>query len=124
MKQRRTKRQMPPPPAKTPDNRSARTTGFFSNIAQGFAFGTGSSVAHRTIDSVVSDKSAPTDNSPVSTITANNSTSQPSDTNKLTDVECYELVNNYYECFVNYQESICANVGRQMLKCLEQASHK
>jgi hypothetical protein len=122
-KQYRSKRQMPPPPAKTENNGSMSTSWLFNTIAQGFAFGTGSSVAHRIVDSVTSGSTSNSDLPNPSPITSTTNTNQ-SDTEKLNDTECYELINNYYGCIANYKQTDCGLVGRQLMRCLDQASNK
>ena len=104
------KRKKTPPPATTP----SASPGIFGTILQGFAFGTGSSVAHRTVDSIVSgpervqDETSPHQTPPVATT-------------KLSHGECYELINEYYQCLGESPHPQCDNLTAKMEGCLWQS---
>ena len=90
-----------PPP--TPSRPSSAGGGFFSTIIQGFAFGTGSSLAHRTVDTVVSrPEPSSNDVSP-------------------TEADCRDIYSQYQTCTQAFRVDStqqCDTMGKQLLNCL------
>ena len=118
---KRTKRQLPPPPpAKQTQSSPGFGTALFSTIAQGFAFGTGSSVAHRTVDSVVGIGEKQSTESSVKTQTDYNTMGETEPFNP-TEEACFQIFNDYHQCVVTStgeDREKCRAIGRQVLDCL------
>ena len=109
----RSSRTVPPPAPASTTGKASSGPGFFGTMAQGFAFGTGSSMAHRTVDAVVGDStphSHPANPDGVSTTPARIPTP--------TQSECYDLVNQYQFCLSEPGQLECRQLVQKLQACL------
>ena len=92
--------QSAPPPMKIDTNTQvAPTTGFFSILSQGLAFGAGSSIGHKAID----------------TITASSGTISGSDSSK--SISCNDIKKSYELCVET--NGFCEQIKQDYMNCLE-----
>lgn len=96
------KNKKPPQPSSPPLINSQQ--GFFSQMAstmgQGFAFGTGSSLAHQTIGSIFNGKQT--------------------NTSDIDNDKCQDLIKKYQECVRNNLDTYqCRDMIDDMEKCLK-----
>jgi hypothetical protein len=98
----------PPLPQPIPTTASAGlSSGFFSNVFQGFSFGLGSSVAHHTVSGIMNNKPNPD----VHVITKTD-TQHPSN-------HCLDLLNNYFQCDKTDRVQ-CDQLFEQYHQCIKQ----
>ena len=98
----------PPQPVPVPAAASAgSSSGFFSNVFQGFSFGLGSSVAHHTVSGIMNN----TPNTDVNVITKAD-TQHPHN-------HCLDLLNDYFHC--DKTDRIhCDNLFDEYHRCIKQ----
>ena len=118
-KQRSVKRTIPPTPPPPATNTSPANQGMFSGllgtVAQGFAFGTGSSIAHKGVDAVLNnnDNKNETD--------TNQNDMETVDSDKGIQLEaCKLLYSKYQKCIdTEWDLDQCIKYREGVKKCLE-----
>ena len=86
---------------------SGQSSGFFSNVFQGFSFGLGSSVAHHTVSGLLNDKPKSD-----TTVVTKPDTQYPSN-------HCLNLLNNYFQCDKTDRVQ-CDQLFDQYHQCIKQ----
>ncbi len=109
------KRTVPPPastPASTQQNSPGLMGSLFGTVAQGFAFGTGSSLAHRGVDAVVGNNHETRDQ--VTEVNTVNSSSH----NDFQ--QCKLIYQQYQKCLENqWDANACQEYKDQVNKCMQ-----
>ena len=103
-------------PAPTSDSKTpSLLSNFTSSILQGFSFGTGSAIAHNTIDQVVNKKSNIDKDPPISS-------SESIETKEFQNIDCDRILDLYINC--NYDkpsssDDECKKILKLYNKCIK-----
>ena len=98
----------PPKPISTP-NPPGVFSNIISTIAQGFAFGTGSSLAHKTVDSIFSSKEEKTPPTPPNIYPTNRPTDNFND--------CVKYWEDYNKCIKEDHQELSSLLKKKLDEC-------
>ena len=102
----------PPPSSNINQNKPSLVGGLLGTVAQGFAFGTGSSIAHRGVDAVIGNNNQVT-NTDTEQVSKNNS--KDSEFNA-----CKIIFQQYQQCLESeWNPNACVEYKEQVKKCME-----
>lgn len=85
-------------------------------VLQGFAFGTGSSIAHKTIDNL----STPNDTSTNTDTSSTNVDTSLSTKNGSTSLNCNDILTEYNICVKNNSGLYCEDIIKSYNNCIQQ----